>query len=141
MKVYAESSAILTWLLGETRADRVVAILADAELVYASDLTLVECDRNLIRLEVSERLSPIETAERRAILAERTRDWAILRLDGEIIDRARSRFPHEPIRTLDALHLASALVASRTALGVVLLTLDERIRRAGRALGFEVVPN
>lgn len=109
-------------------------------MVFASKLTLVECDRNLIRLESTERLSPIEAAERRAVLAERIRYWVVLELDEEVIDRARNRFPVEPIRSLDALHLASALVASRAAVGTVLLSLDDRIRRAGRALGFQILP-
>ena len=109
--------------------------------MYASDLTLVECDRNLIRCEHAKHLSPIVAAERRAVLAEFSRNWSVLRLDGEIIQRARSRFPDEPIRSLHALHLASALVASRTAVGTALLSLDDRIRRAGRALGFEILPN
>ena len=45
MSVYAESSAILAWLLGEESAGPVRQILAAADLVLASDLTLVECDR------------------------------------------------------------------------------------------------
>jgi predicted nucleic acid-binding protein len=116
-------------------------VLEEAELVYASDLTLVECDRNLIRFEHERRLPPIVAAERRAVLAELARDWCVLRLDGEVIERARGRFPEEPIRSLDALHLASALVASQTSVGVAMLTLDARIRRAGKALGFEILPH
>jgi predicted nucleic acid-binding protein len=140
LRVYAESSAILAWLLGESGADAVRAVLEGAELAYASDLTLVECDRGLIRLEVIEQLTPIEAAERRAILAQQTRYWALLRLEEEVIERARRRYPHEPIRSLDALHLASALLAARTATGVEVLTLDERVRQAGRALGFKILP-
>jgi hypothetical protein len=63
-----------------------------------------------------------------------------LRLEEEVIERARRRYPHEPIRSLDALHLASALLAARTATGVEVLTLDERVRQAGRALGFKILP-
>jgi predicted nucleic acid-binding protein len=59
-----------------------------------------------------------------------------LRLSGDIIDRARHAFPAEPIRTLDALHLASALAARASVPGVELLTLDEQLRRAGTQLGF-----
>jgi hypothetical protein len=62
-------------------------------------------------------------------------------LDEEVIDRARNRFPCEPVRSLDALHLASALVAARAAVGTALLSLDDRIRKAGRVLGFEILPN
>ena len=49
MRIYAESSAVLAWLLGEDAAPRVRELLSKAELVIASDLTLLECDRVLIR--------------------------------------------------------------------------------------------
>lgn len=63
-----------------------------------------------------------------------------MRVDGEIIERARRPFPGEPIRTLDALHLASALVAGAAVGDLALLTLDERVRMAAAALGLRVVP-
>jgi hypothetical protein len=63
-----------------------------------------------------------------------------LRLDLEVIERARRPFPGEPIRTLDALHLASALVARAAVPGLALLTLDAAVREAGRGLGFAVLP-
>jgi hypothetical protein len=49
VKIYAESSAVLAWLLGEEVGRPVREVLRRAELVMASDLTLVECERVLIR--------------------------------------------------------------------------------------------
>jgi len=79
-------------------------------------------------------LSEGEAAGRRAHLAEVSSHWQILRISPEIVDRARRPFPGEPIRTLDAIHLASALVACSAVPGLKLLSLDERVRRAGRAV-------
>ena len=45
MIVYAESSAVLSWLLGEPPGPAVRRTLEAAEFVVASDLILVECDR------------------------------------------------------------------------------------------------
>lgn len=45
MNIYAESSAILAWLLGEVTGSRVREALLRAELVFSSDLVLIECDR------------------------------------------------------------------------------------------------
>ena len=60
---YAESSAVLAWLLGEDAAPHVREVLSRAELVVASDLTLLECDRVLIRAvalgEIEESPRPI----------------------------------------------------------------------------------
>ena len=49
MNIYAESSAVLAWLLGEEAGRRVREVLRQAEIVIASDLTVLECDRVLIR--------------------------------------------------------------------------------------------
>ena len=140
MKVYAESSAILAWLLGETTAPRVREVLSKAELVLSSDLTLLECDRVLIRAVALEEIEEAKAADRRAHLNEAAAHWHVLRLSVDIVNRARQPFPAEPIRTLDALHLAAALAARSGVAGVELLSLDDRIRRAGEQLGFRLQP-
>ena len=65
---------------------------------------------------------------------------ALLRVSSEIVERARQPFPAEPIRTLDAIHLASALTARAGVAGLELLSLDDRVRRAGQQLGFRLQP-
>jgi predicted nucleic acid-binding protein len=140
VNVYAESSAVLSWLLGEPSGVAVRETLADAELVLASELTLVECDRVLIRAAAGGQLTEADAADRRARLRQATEHWTILTLDDEIVERARRPFPHEPIRTLDAIHLATAVAARGTVPGTKLLSLDDRIRRSGAALGLEVLP-
>jgi predicted nucleic acid-binding protein len=138
--LYAESSAVLAWLLGEPNAADVRRHLAESELVIASDLTLVECDRVLIRAEALAELDGTEVARRRADLTAAAAHWAVLRLSPDVTERARQRFAHEPIRTLDALHLASALVARTAAPDVRILSLDLDVRANARTLGFDVVP-
>ncbi|HET6219276.1 MAG TPA: hypothetical protein VFE27_19800, partial [Acidobacteriaceae bacterium] len=64
----------------------------------------------------------------------------VLHVAGEVVDRARKPFPAEPIRTLDAIHLAAALTARAYLAGLGLLSLDDRVRSAGRRLGFELLP-
>jgi hypothetical protein len=140
MKLYAESSAVLSILFREAPGLLLKETLAGAELVVASDLTLVECDRALIRAEAIGDLSPFETGQRRALLEAVSAGWLLLKMGGEILQRARRRFPQEPIRALDSLHLASALMARSTVPDLALLSLDQRVRDNGTALGFEVLP-
>ena len=140
MNVYAESSAILAWLLGEDAGGRVRQIFRQAELVMASDLALVECDRVLIRAVTLGEISETAAADRRAHLNAAGAHWHLWRVTSEIVERARHRFPAEPIRTLDAIHLATALVARAAIPGIELLSLDGRIRRAGKELGFRLQP-
>jgi hypothetical protein len=44
------------------------------------------------------------------------------------------------MRTLDAIHLASVLAARAAVVGLRLLSLDDRVRRAGKKLGLDLVP-
>ena len=140
MNVYAESSAVLAWLLGEEAGSGVREVLRHAELVMASDLTLVECDRVLVRAVTLGEIDEATAADRRAQLAAAAAHWHFWRVSLDIIDRARRPFPAEPIRTLDALHLASALAVRSVVPLVELLSLDDRIRRAGVQLGFRLQP-
>ena len=140
MNLYAESSAILAWLLDENFAQEVRNSLAAAEAIVASDLTLIECDRVLIRAVTLGELTEVEAADRRAHLVAAASHWHILRLAPEIVDRARQPFPGEPIRTLDAIHLASVLTARTAIAGLKLLSLDDRVRKAAKKLGLELLP-
>jgi predicted nucleic acid-binding protein len=140
LNVYAESSAVLAWLLGEARSGDVRQALGSAGIVLASELTLIESERVLIRATATGLLSEGAAADRRARLRQASEHWTILHLDEEISERARRPFPREPIRTLDAIHLASALLARSVVPETRLLSLDERVRAAGKELGLAVVP-
>ena len=140
MNLYAESSAVLAWLLDEPTAPAVRQLLGDAEVVVASDLTLIECDRVLLRAVALKELTEAEAADRRAHLGAAAAHWQVLRIAGEIVDRARQPFPGDPVRTLDAIHLASMLVARSAVAGLRLLSLDDRVRQAAKGLGVAVEP-
>jgi predicted nucleic acid-binding protein len=140
LNIYAESSAVLAWLLGEVTGSRVREALRRAELVFASDLVLIECDRVLIRAVTLGEIDEATAANRRAHLNAAAAHWHMYRLSLDIVERARRAFPVEPVRTLDAIHLASALTVRSTIPGVELLSLDDRIRRAGEQLGFRLQP-
>jgi predicted nucleic acid-binding protein len=141
VNLYAESSAVLGWLLDEGSAADVRRSLAAAEVILASDLTLIECDRVILRAAALGELTEAEAADRRAHLTAAASHWQILRIAPEIVERARQPFPGEPIRTLDAIHLASALVARTAIVGLMLLSLDDRVRKAGKKLGLGVIPD
>ena len=140
MTLYAESSAVLAWLLGEAAGSQVRELLAKADLVIASDLTLIECEEVLIRAVALGEIAEAEAADRRARLNAAAAQWSLLRIGGEIVDRARRPFPEEPVRTLDAIHLASALVARSAIAGLEILSLDDRIRGAAHRLGVPLQP-
>ena len=96
VNLYAESSAILAWLLGEEEGTRVRRMLADAEIVVASDLTVIECDRVLLRGTALGELTEADAADRRAYLTTAVSHWHVMRIGR---GNRRSRPPAVPGRT------------------------------------------
>ena len=140
MIVYAESSAVLAWLLGEPSQALVLQQLNDAERVVTSSLTAVECARGLARARASDRLSVTTELAALRLLDVAESSWDVHDLSSRVMARARGAFPSEPIPTLDALHLATALLFQEALGSVVLLSFDERIRLNAQALGLQVAP-
>lgn len=131
---------MLAWLLGESEGETVRAALAGADEILTSDLTLVECDRALIRAQTTLDLRASEVARRRRVFEATAAHWVLFRISPAIIERARKPFPGDPIRSLDALHLASALAAAEASDDLAVLSLDRRVRGSAGALGLSVAP-
>jgi predicted nucleic acid-binding protein len=138
--LYVDASAILTWLLREPGAQAVASILEAASGICSSELTLVECDRTLLRLAGEELLTEARREELGARVASAAAGWTQIAITPSILIRARLPFGSTPVRTLDAIHLASALEGSGVLPDLAVLSLDGRMRRAARSLGFAVVP-
>jgi predicted nucleic acid-binding protein len=103
-----------------------------------SALTLAEAGRAIIRARATGLLTAEE--EQAAARALRTfeRRCFVLDVDRAVLDRVRRPFPVEPVRTLDAVHLATAelLDAARPLLTIV--TRDDRVRKNAAAFGYAV---
>ena len=140
MIAYAESSAVLSWILSEAKGDAVRRALADAERVVSSTLTQVECARALSRAVGLGRMGRGEELAALRLMDAAAARWAILEMSGKVIARARGAFPVEPVRTLDALHLATALLFREAIPDLLVVSLDERVRANAEALGLPVAP-
>ncbi len=138
--IYAESSAVIAWLSGEPGAEGVESVLTAANGIVTSDVTIVECERALIRAWALHLISEVDRVDRTGLLSRAAENWTHLHVDEQTIERARRPFPVEPVRAIDALHLASALTARAVAPNLALLTLDQRIRENAERLGFDVLP-
>jgi hypothetical protein len=73
-------------------------------------------------------------------LAAFGRSCDIVAVDSEVLRRAREPFPVEPVRSLDAIHLASVRVLDDELGGLEVVSCDDRVRRNAEALGFGLVP-
>lgn len=140
MTVYAETSAVLAWLLDEPSGSRVAAFLRPPAPVIVSDLTLIECDRALLRLASLRPDSLADTEILRSRLTAVGAGWAIEPIAKPVVERASAPFPDDAIRSLDAIHLATAVVVRSSVGEVDVVSLDERVRANAVALGFRVLP-
>ena len=133
---YIESSALLAALLeGDATA---LAELRIAGQRVTSALTFAEASRALIRARVAGRITPDD--ERVALRGLQTfeRRCAIMAVTNDVLTRAGRPFPIEPIRTLDAIHLATAELLGEAPQLVTLVTRDDRVRTNARVLGYPV---
>ncbi len=64
---------------------------------------------------------------------------ALMELLPNVLDRAKEPFP-APVRTLDALHLASILFLRERVPAIELASYDDRLAATARALGIRIVP-
>lgn len=135
MTLYLETSALLrAALLGQPE---VVTCMGSAGTWVTSALTLVECERTLIALLHGKRISRSQRARAHAYLREVVWRTEVSELDGAMFDRAGLPFPVEPVRTLDAIHLAAILRWAE--LGpLAVLTCDSRIKDNAEAIGLKV---
>lgn len=138
--LYAESSAVLTWMLGEPNQRAVLSALAGADVVVTSSLTLLECTRALLRARVAGRISAADERAAAGVFDAAIQTWHILDVSDDVLERAGRPFPREPVRSLDAVHLTSALVLQDNVGDVQMLSLDDRVRLNASALGMTVVP-
>ena len=138
MIVYAESSAVLAWLLGESNAAGAQQTLTGAERVVTSAITAAECGRAIGRGRREGRLSAPEELAALRLLDVAERNWDVHPVSDRVLARARGRFPIEPVRTLDAVHLATAGLFQQALGRLTMLSFDDRIRANAEALGIDV---
>jgi predicted nucleic acid-binding protein len=108
--------------------------------VVTSRLTLAEVARALARLRVQNPEAASRMAQREAAFLADSERWGIDPVDETVWARCGRAFPVEPVRLLDAVHLATIERLSGAAPDLVVLSTDDRVRSNARALGFEVQP-
>ena len=108
--IYLETSSLLLVLLRQPGFEPVARLLEDPEVQpVTSAITLIETRRAITRLCGEGVLKEGDARVLRGTLAEQERQWQVLEVIPSIQARAGDRFPVEPVRTLDAIHLATAL--------------------------------
>ena len=131
---YLETSALLCWLFDEPDSRTVIKTINDAELICTSELTRIETLRALAR---AHREKIIDSKERTALTQlfdVKLRGWFRMSIDESVVSGAAVDFPIEPVRSLDAIHLATALEYKKLYPDIKMVSLDERIQRNAKDL-------
>jgi predicted nucleic acid-binding protein len=135
LNLYVDTSVLLRVVLGERGRLRE---WMRSECWVSSELVRLESLRAIDRARVQLRLADRAVSARRAALLEHLRAFELVGLQAAVLERAADPFPTS-LGTLDAIHLASALLARDRYPDLVLGTHDEELAIAARAMGFEVV--
>jgi predicted nucleic acid-binding protein len=136
MRAYVDASVFLRVILGEKSA---LAEWDDIEAAVTSELAQVECLRTLDRLQLRPGAPRDQLAARRAEVYRLFEEVRLVELSREVLARASQPFP-APLGTLDALHLATALLVSDQERDLmVMATHDAELGLAARAVGLAVI--
>jgi len=117
IRIEAESEALADWLDERTETRWITSALAEVELPRA------------IRAVAPKGLSAIPS-----VLARLDR----FEID-QVIRATAAAYPDPALRSLDAIHLATAQIAASTAPLTAMVAYDSRLSDAARALGITIV--
>lgn len=131
MVLYVDSSALLKRYVAEHDSAAAIEFMATDPVLATSRITEIEVRRNLARLLKNED----------ALLAKRhfTLDldaFALIAVDATTCNDAARIAEQTLVRSLDALHLASA---KRAGANTTILTFDIRQAQAARSIGLHVL--
>ncbi len=126
--IYLDSSALVKLVFEETESDALAQWLADRQSMpkFSSELTTIELVRTCRRRDADAVVGA------RQVLA----GLDLIPLTADLVESASSIGPPD-LRSLDAIHLSSALLISEDVTAFV--AYDVRLKTAALAAGLEVV--
>lgn len=141
---YFDSSVLIAMLLKEARSEQAGKLWAQQEARVSSLLLSAECwvtmRRHFLRLGTESSASWLE--ERGEFLQAALGGMELKRTDEEILELIRKEPRLAECRTLDAIHLATALLfKSRMGEGFALVSFDQKMRETAGRLGLSLLPS
>ena len=134
MNAYVDSSVLLRIVLGEPDRLRIWPTITNA---VSSELIRLECLRTIDRARFRLGLEDRKVARYRADVLEAVEAFSLVGLDSIVLERASEPFP-TALGSLDAIHLASALLIRDRFDELVFATHDDELGTAALATGFQV---
>ena len=131
MPAYIDSSALLKRYLDEPDSDAAQELLDDASGIFTSRIAAVEVRRGISRIE-----NPVERGMAKTLFMHDLSLMFVIEADAQVCELAAELAERTALRSLDAIHVASA----QRALGATanFVTFDVRQANVARELGLNV---
>jgi predicted nucleic acid-binding protein len=131
--LYLDTSVALRATLEQGTTPEIEHRIAAARVLVTSRLSLVESARALLRIRIQGGVSESRLADARRELDALWNRCELWELSPAVCNLASLLLPDKLLRTLDALHLATFLLARGRIEGLELLTADKRLEDAATA--------
>jgi uncharacterized protein len=128
--LYLDTSAVLRAILENGTTPEIEERIAAAPALVTSRVSLVESSRALHRLRQLGQISEEKFADAQREISAVWARCELWELTPSVCERARHVASANPLRTLDALHLATFLLAREKIEGLEFVTVDERLQAA-----------
>jgi len=138
--LFWDTSALVPLLVREDRSADVRAVLrADSDVLTAA-ITSLEVTSALWRRRHAGILPLVDQERAERIFAQASTRWSEIAQSPEVMEGALRLLARHPLRSLDALQLASALIVAPAPALLPFVVLDKKLAAAARAEGFPVLP-
>ena len=136
MIAYVDTSVLLRILF---MAPHALPEWKELTVLIGSPLLRVEGYRAIDRLRLTGEIAPQDLSQKRRELQIVLDRFNYVQLDDVVLTRAAEPLPL-PLRTLDAIHLASAMIhRERSHEPILMATHDTALAKAARAMHFDVI--
>ncbi len=135
MRVFFDSSALVKRYIRERGTDEVLARCDQATELAVATIAWPELVSAFRRLVREKRLEETRYKALKADLAADLADAVLCEISPQVVQRAITALETHPLRAMDALHVAAALVGTAD----IFVSADARQCAAAAALGLEVV--
>jgi predicted nucleic acid-binding protein len=132
--LYIDTSVALRATLEQGTTPEIEARIAAAPVLVTSRLSLVESARAWFRLRQQGSVPESRLADARRELDSLWSRCELWELTPAVCDLASQVAPDRALRTLDALHLSTFLLARRRIEGLEILTADQRLEEAAHSI-------
>jgi hypothetical protein len=135
VRVFFDSSALVKRYIREKGTDEVLARCDQATELAVATIAWPELVSAFRRLVRENRLEETRYRALKADLAADLADAVLCEISPQVVQRAITALEAHPLRAMDALHVAAALVGTAD----IFVSADARQCAAAAALGLEVV--